>query len=53
MLLRKIMQVKINQIGVYTRQFYSEDLTKIFVVLKCQDNVLKMRAEVSSLHFPF
>jgi hypothetical protein len=47
MLMRQIMQIKINQIGVHTRQFFSEDLTKIFMVLKCQENVLKMRAEVS------
>lgn len=48
-IMREVMSIKINQIGMHTRQFYSEDLKKIFLVIKCQDNVLKIRAEVSIL----
>ena len=45
-LLRNIMILKINTIGIHTRQFYSEDMRRIFLVMRCQDNVLRTRAEV-------
>ena len=46
-LMKDIIQTKLNQIGMHTREFYSEDLTKIFMVIKCQHNVLQIWAEVS------
>lgn len=46
-LIRRLIALKLNKIGIYTRQFYSEDMKRIFMVLKSQPNVLKTRAEVS------
>ena len=46
MLLRNIISLKLNQIGIHTRQFYSSDYKRVFLVLKCQENILKLRAAV-------
>ena len=48
-LVRRMTAIKLNKIGIHTRQFYSEDMERIFMVLKCQGNVLRTRAEVSDL----
>ena len=45
-LLREVMQTRLNRIGIHTRQFYSSDLKRIFMVLKCQDGLLRITAEV-------
>jgi uncharacterized membrane protein len=45
-LLRKIVIVKLNADKIWTRQFYSQDLKKIFVVLKPLDAVIENRAMV-------
>lgn len=46
LLLRKIILLKLNKVGFYTREFYGEDMKKIFVVLKAQKNLIKKRAAV-------
>ena len=46
-LIREAMQLRLNKIGIHTRQFYSSDIKRIFMVLKCQDGVLRVTAEVS------
>lgn len=46
-LLRNVISLKMNQIGIHTRQFYSSDYKKVFVVLKCQENALKLQAAVN------
>ena len=45
-LLKKVITIKINKTGIFTREFYSEDMTKVFMVLKCQENTLRKRAAV-------
>lgn len=44
-LFRKVLVLKLNKIGIYTREFYSEDLRFINCALKVQDAVLVERAE--------
>ena len=46
-LLRRVIAARMNQIGINARQFYSQDLKKVFMVLKCQDGLLRIMAEVS------
>lgn len=46
LLMMNVMSFKMNQIGIHTRKFYSEDFKRVFMVAKCQDNVLRIRAEV-------
>ena len=41
-IMRNTISVKLNQIGIHTRQFYSSDYKKVFIVLKSQENVLKL-----------
>ena len=45
-LIRKIIIVKLNSDKIWTRQFYSQDLSKIFVILKPLDSVIENRALV-------
>lgn len=42
---RKVILLKFNKIGIYTREFYSEDLRFINCAIKVQDAVLIERAE--------
>ena len=46
-LLRKVILLKYSTVGFHVREFYSEDLTRIFMVLKAQNTVLLEWAEVS------
>lgn len=46
-LLRKMVLVKLNHDKVWCRQFYSQDLKSIFMVLKPLESVLENRALVS------
>lgn len=46
-LLRKMIIIKLNHDRIWTRQFYSEDLKQIFVVLKPLDSVIENRAMVN------
>lgn len=39
------MTLKFNRMGIYTREFYSEDLKFINCILKVQDPILVERAE--------
>lgn len=48
-LLRKVIIIKMERIGLWTRQFYSEDLQHIFVVLKAQTQTLINRADVEKI----
>ena len=48
-LFRNVLVLKFNRIGMYTREFYSEDLQHIYCVLKVQDPVLIERAESYAL----
>lgn len=50
-LIREAMQIRLNKIGIHTRSFYSSDIKRIFMVLKCQDAVLRITAEVSPVEF--
>lgn len=34
-LIREVMQIRLNRIGIHTRQFFSSDLKRIFMILKC------------------
>lgn len=45
-LLRKMIIIKLNHDRIWTRQFYSEDLSHIYVVLKPLDSVIENRAMV-------
>lgn len=45
-LLRKMVIIKLNSDKIWTRQFYSQDLKKIFVVMKPLDSVIENRAMV-------
>lgn len=45
-LLRKMVIIKLNHDRIWTRQFYSEDLKTIYVVLKPLDSVIEARAMV-------
>lgn len=45
-LLRKMTIIKLNHDKIWTRQFYSEDLKLIYVVLKPLESVLEARAIV-------
>lgn len=45
-LLRKVIIVKLNHDRIWTRQFYSEDLKLIYLVLKPLDSVFEARAIV-------
>lgn len=47
-LLQNIIILKLNIVGIFTRNFYSEDLKQIFVVMKAQDNLLRQVAEVKN-----
>ena len=49
-LLRKIIVVKLNQDRIWTRQFYSEDLKMIYLVMKPLDSVIENRAVVGGCH---
>lgn len=46
-LLRKMIIIKLNSDKIWTRQFYSQDLKKIFVVMKPLDSVIENRAMVN------
>lgn len=46
-LLRKMIIIKLNSDKIWTRQFYSQDLKKIFVILKPLDAVIENRAMVN------
>lgn len=48
-LIRKIIIIKLNSDKIWTRQFYSQDLKKIFVVLKPLESVFENRALVDSI----
>lgn len=48
-LIREVMQIRLNRIGIHTRQFYSSDMKRIFMILKAQDGVLRITAEVQWL----
>ena len=48
-LLRKLIVIKLNQDKIWTRQFYSQDLKLIYLVLKPLDSVIQNRAMVVSL----
>ena len=43
-LLRKIIVIKLNNESIWTRQFYSQDIKQIFVVIKPLESALKSRA---------
>ena len=45
-LLRKMVIIKLNHDKIWTRQFYSEDLSLIYVVMKPLDSVFEARAMV-------
>lgn len=45
-LLRKMVIIKLNSDKIWTRQFYSQDLKMIFVVMKPLDSVIENRAMV-------
>lgn len=45
-LIRKLIITRLNRLDIWTRQFYSKDIQKIFVVLKCGDRTLINRAKV-------
>lgn len=45
-LLRKMIIIKLNSDKIWTRQFYSQDLKYIFVVMKPLDSVIENRAMV-------
>lgn len=45
-LLRKMVIIKLNSDKIWTRQFYSQDLKKIFVILKPLEAVIENRAMV-------
>lgn len=45
-LLRKMIIIKLNHDKIWTRQFYSEDLTMIYLVMKPLDSVFEARAMV-------
>lgn len=45
-LMRKVLIIKLNKIGFHTREFYSEDLTVIHLVIKAQHSMLLHWAEV-------
>ena len=47
-LIRKMLIIKLNSTKIWTRQFYSQDLSLIFMVLKPLDSVFSMRALVNS-----
>ena len=46
---REMLIMKFNHAGFYTRQFYNENLSKIFIVVKAQDIDLRQRAEVEEM----
>jgi hypothetical protein len=48
-LIRKIIIIKLNSEKIWTRQFYSQDLKKIFLVLKPLESVYENRALVGLL----
>lgn len=50
-LLRKMVIIKLNADKIWTRQFYSQDLKKIFVILKPLDAVIENRAMVKVAYF--
>ena len=50
-LLRKMIIIKLNADKIWTRQFYSQDLEKIFVILKPLDAVIENRAMVFVVYF--
>lgn len=50
-LLRKMVIIKLNADKIWTRQFYSQDLEKIFVILKPLDAVIENRAMVLLAYF--
>lgn len=45
-LLRKMIIIKLNHDRIWTRQFYSEDMKLIYVVMKPLDSVIENRAMV-------
>lgn len=49
MLVRKILIVKFNQMGLWTRTFVSSSLKFIFLVVKAQDTTILDRAEVDKM----
>lgn len=46
-LIRKVIALKFNKIGIYTREFYSEDVKQVFMILKAQQSTLSQRAAVN------
>lgn len=50
-LLRKMVIIKLNHDKIWTRQFYSEDLSMIYLVMKPLDSVFEARAMVGSCNF--
>lgn len=48
-LVRKMTIIKLNSDKIWTRQFYSQDLKKVFVVLKPLDSVIENRAMVMKI----
>lgn len=49
-LLRKVIIIKLNHDRIWARQFYSEDLKLIYVVMKPLDSVIENRAMVESIY---
>lgn len=47
-LIRKVIITRLNRLDIWTRQFYSKDIKKIFLVLKCGDRTLNNRAKADS-----
>lgn len=45
-LLRRIINMKLNKLGFFTREFVSEDLKSVFLVMKAQENVIQKHADV-------
>lgn len=45
-LMRKMIIIKMNNDRIWTRQFYSQDLKKVFLILKPMDPVIESRASV-------
>jgi hypothetical protein len=45
-LMKKVINMKMSKIGIFAREFFSEDYKQIFMVLKAQDSTLRQRAMV-------